>query len=86
MTLDLEAHRADSREGKKMDVVGESKNRPEVEHELAPMRTDKSISILIPLMVVWVLQRPGPYVVELNTHRLGAQEADMSPHKSNRFV
>lgn len=50
------------------------------------MKTDKSVSILVPLMVMWVLQKPEPYGVELNTHWPGAEEADMSPQKSNSFV
>lgn len=62
------------------------RERPEPKHELAPMKTDKSVSILVPLMGVWVLQSPGPYVLELNTHRPGAAVADMSQQKSNRFV
>lgn len=70
--LELEFHRADGQEGEMMAVKVEEKEQAGThKHKLEPRRMNETYrSVLLPLtlVVLGVLQKPGPFVMELNKH------------------
>lgn len=71
LMLELEFHRAEGQGGEMMDIRRRNEDNLESRHTPKPRPTDKPCpGVLLSLAsVVWGFpQKPGPFIMELNTH------------------